>query len=284
MTSGASRRSVPEPHDAAPSPFIKWAGGKRALLEQIRPHLPKAFGRYFEPFVGSAALFFDRRPRRATLSDTNTRLVATYRGLRDDTDRVVALLRSYRYDRDEYLDRRAQSIDGASDAEIAAWFIYLNKTGYNGLYRVNSRNEFNVPFGRYRNPTLCDEPNLRACAAALRHATIVHADFEKATRKARPGDFVYFDPPYVPLSTTSSFTSYTADGFGADQQIRLRDLALDLTRRGVHVVLSNSSARSVVDLYRNDFDIVKIRARRSINSRADRRQSVVELLMKSRTY
>jgi DNA adenine methylase len=270
--------------DACPTPFIKWVGGKRSLLAQIRPHLPKVYGRLFEPFVGSAALFFDQRPKRATLSDNNARLVATYRGLRDSTDEVIRLLQRYRYDRNDYLAARSRPIDDAADAEIAAWFIYLNKTGYNGLYRVNSKNQFNVPFGRYTRPTICDEPTLRACAAALRRTDIVLSDFETTARKARRGDLVYFDPPYVPLSATSSFTSYTADGFGPDAQLRLRDTATKLAARGVHVVLSNSSARAVVELYRHDFDIVKLRARRSINSRADGRQPVTELLMKSRTF
>ncbi len=274
-------RLPPEP---CRGPFLKWAGGKRALLEQIRPHLPTTYGRYFEPFVGSAALFFDQGPARATLSDTNTRLVATYRGLRDATDEVIERLRKHRYDRDEYLSVRRRPIDGESDAAIAAWFIYLNKTGYNGLYRVNSRNEFNVPFGRYRNPTICDESTLRACARALRKTDIRAGDFEEATRRARRGDLVYFDPPYVPLSPTSSFTSYTADGFGPDEQLRLRDVASRLACRGVHVLLSNSAAKAVVELYRDEFDIVRIQARRSINSRGDGRRAITELLVKSRTF
>lgn len=270
--------------EAAVGPFLKWAGGKRGLLEQIRPHLPASYGRYYEPFVGSAALFFDQQPKRASLSDTNARLVATYRGLRDATDEVIERLRKLRHDRDEYLTIRRRPIDGESDATIAAWFIYLNKTGYNGLYRVNSRNEFNVPFGSYRNPTICDEPTLRACAAALRRADIRLGDFEDAARRARPGDLVYFDPPYVPLSTTSSFTSYTPDRFGPEAQVRLRDIASRLARRGVHVVLSNSSAKAVVELYREEFDIVRIKARRSINSRGDGRRAITELLVKSRTF
>jgi DNA adenine methylase len=275
-----ARRSA----DAPATPFLKWAGGKRALLEQLRPHLPNTFGRFYEPFVGSAALFFSTTPERATLSDTNARLVATYRGLRDATDEVIDRLKRCRYDRGQYLAMRARDIDAESDAAIAAWFIYLNKTGYNGLYRVNSQNRFNVPFGRYKNPTLCDEDNLRACAASLRAVSLLHADFERATSRARTGDFVYFDPPYVPLSATSSFASYTADGFDHDAQVRLRDHALTLARRGVHVLVSNSSAKAVVDLYGRDFDLVTIRARRSINSKSSGRRAIAELLVKSRTF
>jgi DNA adenine methylase len=265
-----------------PIPFIKWAGGKRSLLRQIRPHLPPNFGRYFEPFVGGAALFFELAPRRATLTDNNHRLVATYRGLRDALDEVVTRLKSYKYDRAFFMAMRARDIDSASDAEVAAWFIYLNKTGYNGLYRVNSKNRFNVPFGRYTDPTICNEANLRACARALRGADIAVSDFEATVARAKKGDLVYFDPPYVPLSATSSFTSYTAGGFDIHEQTRLRDTAAALARRGVHVVLSNSSAKAVYELYGSDFDIVEIVARRSINSRADRRKPIAELLIKGR--
>ncbi len=269
--------------DERASPFIKWVGGKRGLLEQIRPHLPATYGRLFEPFVGGGALFFDQQPKRATLSDNNARLIATYRGLRDATDEVVWRLQGYRYDRDEYHAIRAQTIDGAPDAAVAAWFIYLNKTGFNGLYRVNSKNRFNVPFGSYTNPNICDEPRLRACAAALQQTNLVLGDFEEVSRKARKGDLVYFDPPYVPVSATS-FTSYTAGGFDSEQQVRLRNVARHLASRGVHVVLSNSSARAVIELYQDDFDILELRARRSINAKADGRQAVVEFLMKSRTF
>ena len=277
--------TMPRPaRDVGASPFIKWVGGKRSLLEQLRPHLPPTYGRLFEPVVGGGALFFDQRPKRATLGDNNARLIATYRGLRDATDEVIRLLKSYRYDRDDFLAMRARAIDAESDPAIAAWFIYLNKTGYNGLYRVNSRNGFNVPFGSYKNPAICDEPTLRACAAALRRTDLVAGDFELVTRKARKGDLVYFDPPYVPLSATSSFTGYTADGFDSHDQLRLRDAARALAARGVHVLLSNSSAPAVVNLYREEFDIVQLRARRSINSNIEGRSAIVELLMKSRTF
>jgi DNA adenine methylase len=286
-TPRARRRGIPaEGETRAPTPFIKWAGGKRSLVEQIRPYLPARFGRYFEPFVGGAALFFElgEPAREATLSDNNRRLVATYRGLRDHTDEVVRLLKSYPYQR-KFFERmrRRYDIDTASDAEVAAWFIYLNKTGYNGLYRVNSKNRFNVPFGRYTEPNICDEPNLRACAQALGNAQLLDADFEEVTRSARVGDLVYFDPPYVPLSATSSFTSYTAEGFGPDDQRRLRDVARRLAQRGVHVLVSNSSAAAVRELYGADFDIAEVWARRSINSKSAGRSAIPELLIRGRT-
>jgi DNA adenine methylase len=260
-------------------PFLKWVGGKRHLLPQMLPHLPKSFGRYHEPFAGGSALFFHLQPKRASIADTNQRLVRTYEGLRDDSDRVIELLSSYPHDKDFFLEMRACDIDSKSDAEVAAWFIYLNKTGYNGLYRVNSKNRFNVPFGDYKRPKICDEPKLRACAKRLKSVTISWCDFEKSARRSRRGDLVYFDPPYVPLSATSSFTSYTQHGFGHEQQTRLRDLATALKARGVHVLLSNSSAEAVRELY-SDFELTPIKARRAINSRAEGRGEVTEFLIK----
>jgi DNA adenine methylase len=265
--------------DEAVRPFIKWAGGKRRLVEQFLPHVPTRFAGYHEPFAGSAALFFSLRPPRASLSDNNERLIRTYRGLRDDVDKVVKLLERYPHERDFFYEMRERDIDRASDPEVAAWFIYLNKTGYNGLYRVNSKNRFNVPFGDYAKPNICDEPRLRACARCLEGVRIELADFEAAAERAKKGDLVYFDPPYVPLSATSSFTSYTKQGFGPDEQRRLRDVAVILQRRGVHVMLSNSSAPLVRELYEGSFTIVPIQARRSINSRGAGRGEITELLM-----
>ena len=263
-------------------PFLKWAGGKRSLVEQFLPHIPDAFGRYHEPFAGSGALFFHLRPKRASLSDNNRRLIRTYIGLRDAPDAVIERLRSYPHEREFFNEMRQRNIDEGDDVDVAAWFIYLNKTGYNGLYRVNSKNRFNVPFGDYKRPKICDEQRLRACARQLKNVRLEHEDFETSARRARKGDLVYFDPPYVPLSHTSSFTSYTRHGFSMEEQRRLRDLALELAKRGVHVLLSNSSADAVRELYREGFEQIDIRARRAINSKADRRGEITELLIKPR--
>lgn len=260
-------------------PFLKWAGGKRQLLPELRKHVPASYGRYFEPFVGAGALFFALQPRDAVLGDVNRRLVRTYKGVRDRVGDVVKRLRTYRHDRDFYYELRELDVDRKTDAAVAAWFIYLNKTGYNGLYRVNRDNRFNVPFGRYTNPGICQEDLLRACSATLARAELREGDFEAAVRDARRGDFVYFDPPYVPLSATSSFTSYTSGGFGPEDQARLRDVAWRLRQRGVHVLLSNSSAPGVRDLYR-DFDVVEVAATRNVNSRARGRGAVAELLIR----
>jgi DNA adenine methylase len=266
-------------------PFIKWAGGKRQLLPELRRHVPAKFGRYFEPFLGGGALFFELRPTTATLADVNQRLIRTYRGVKDDVERVVKLLKGYQKKHSEefFYDMRKKPVDGFRDAETAAWFIYLNKSGFNGLYRVNQKNGFNVPMGRYEKPAICDEETLRECSTALASVDAPRvASFEVAVRDAKAGDFIYFDPPYVPLTATASFTSYTANGFGHKEQEKLRDLARSLKQRGVHVLLSNSSAQPVWELYDKDpdFKIVEVPANRMLNSKGSGRGAVTELLIK----
>ena len=264
-----------------PRPFVKWVGGKAQILAELRKRMPPEFGTYHEPFVGGGALFFATKPTRAVLSDGNERLIRAYRGVRDDVDGVIRRLRKMRNDKEFYLRIRSEPIDAARrDAAVAAWLIYLNKCGFNGLYRVNRRNGFNVPYGRNPNATICDEENLRACSARLRGVQLHHGDFAAVADRAEPGDFVYFDPPYVPVSATADFTSYTSDGFGMAEQIKLRDVALALKRNGVHVMLSNSASPIVRKLYREDFTLDRILATRAVNSRADRRGKVGELLIR----
>lgn len=272
------------PSDFEAKPFVKWVGGKRQLLpsiaEIVTPRL-KAGATYHEPFIGGGAVFFRLQPKRAVLTDSNERLIRTYRGIKKDVDGVIRRLRSYPHDKDFYLKTRARDIDTADDVEIAAWFIYLNRTGYNGLYRVNSRNGFNVPFGDYKNPTICDADNLRACSRALKGAriSIQKRDFEGVLSRAERGDFVYFDPPYIPLTATSRFTDYTSEGFSDAEQVRLRDVALELKKRGVSVLLSNSSAPRVYDLYGDRFEIQEALARRSVNCNPNGRGRIPELLI-----
>jgi DNA adenine methylase len=269
----------PKPTEGA-RPFLKWAGGKRQLLDALLKRVPSQYGTYFEPFVGGGALFFALRPPRAVLADVNERLIRTYKGVRDDVESVIALLKTYPHDSAFFYELREREIDAQSDTEVAAWFIYLNKTGYNGLYRVNRRNRFNVPFGRYVNPTICDHSTLRACAAALRHVDLlVVDDFGTVVGRAKPGDFVYFDPPYVPLSTTASFTSYTSGGFGRKEQTRLRDVARGLKRDGVSILLSNSSAPLVRELYSEGFRIEEVSATRFVNSRGSGRGAIPEFIV-----
>ena len=261
-------------------PFIKWVGGKRQLLPELMRYVPGQFNNYFEPFVGGGALFFELRPKTAVLADANKRLIRTYIGVRDSVEEVISMLREYPHDERFFYDLREKNVDSGTDAEMAAWFIYLNKIGFNGLYRVNRQNRFNVPFGRHRNPNICDAPTLRACSAALAGTELRVSDFEAVVEKAEAGDLVYFDPPYVPLSVTSSFTLYTSDGFGAEAQIRLRDVALRLKQRGVHVLLSNSSAGFVRDLYQADFQATEVSATRLVNSNGARRGAITELVIR----
>jgi DNA adenine methylase len=262
-----------------PRPFLKWVGGKRQLLPALLPHTPSRFGRYHEPFLGGGALFFNLRPARSVLADTNARLVRTWKGVRDSVEDVIALLRAYPHDRVFFQQLREAAVDERTDAEVAAWFIYLNRTGFNGLYRVNRQNRFNVPFGSYTNPTICDAEGLRIASAALADTELHVEDFGAVLHRAEPGDFVYFDPPYVPLTATSSFTAYTAGGFGMGEQARLRDTARTLKERGVHVVLSNSSAPAVYELYADGFARTPVAASRAINCDPTKRGPVTELIL-----
>ena len=272
--------ALPVPSRAAlPRPFLKWAGGKRQLLRELLQHVPRRFGRYHEPFLGGGALYFALQPEQASLADRNTRLVDTYAGVRDDVDTVVETLLQWPYEKDFYLRCRAREIDDAVPGDVAAWMIYLNRTGFNGLYRVNKKGRFNVPFGRYTNPRICDEPNLRACSDLLSGTTLHGGDFGSILDRTERGDFVYFDPPYVPASPTASFTSYTAEGFGLQQQVRLRDTALELKKRGVHVVLSNSDTPLVRRLYGRGFRMRSVLANRAINCKGGSRGKVGEVIV-----
>lgn len=278
------RRGRAVPNDPSTlKPFLKWAGGKRQLLPELLARTPESFGAYHEPFVGGGALFFELRALgrlgAATLSDTNERLVRTWTAVRDRVEDVIALLREGRNELPYFLAMRARDIDAEDDAAVAAWFIYLNKTAFNGLYRVNTKGKYNVPFGSYANPNICDEGTLRAASQALQGVTIARRDFTEVLETAVPGDFVYFDPPYVPLSVSSSFTSYTRDGFSLGEQTLLRDVALKLKQRGVHVLLSNSSAPQVYELYQA-FEVSEVQATRAINSKASQRGAIAELVMR----
>ena len=259
-------------------PFLKWAGGKSQLLPEILARLPPAFRRYHEPFLGGGAVFFALAPARATLSDVNADLVAAYEALRDDVEGVIAELQHHRAEEEHYYRVRAQSPASLGRAAGAARTIFLNRTCYNGLYRVNSKGEFNVPYGRYSHPTICHADNLRLAAIALQNVELRCEDALAAGARAARGDLVYFDPPYDPLSTTSSFTSYARGGFGRDEQAALAEVFGVLAARGVHVVLSNSDTPLVRDLYAR-FRIEPVYARRAINSRADRRGHVREVIV-----
>ena len=269
-----------------PRPFLKWAGGKGQLLHELMRcvDLAGTSGRYHEPFVGGGALFFElarsRRlgRRQAYVSDSNPNLMETYQALKEDVDGVIERLLEHkgRHSMEYYYQVRTTVPDGL--IERAARIIYLNKTCYNGLFRENSKGEFNVPFGRYRNPMICDDPNLRACAVALRKAKLEARDFDTVRDYANAGDLVYFDPPYDPVSRTASFTAYGKGSFDENAQRRLADVFAQLSEGGVKVLLSNSCTGFVKDLYQG-FTIKEVLARRAVNSRADRRGKVSELLI-----
>lgn len=263
-------------------PFLKWAGGKQRLLAQYEEWFPprETVRRYFEPFIGSAAVFFHQQYPLAILSDQNQNLIEVYQMVRDDVDGVMAALKPHRNEAEYYYAIRAQNPAELDPVARAARLIYLNKTCYNGLYRENQKGVFNVPFGRYKNPKICDEPRLKEASSALQGVELRVVDFEEAVKPAVTGDLVYFDPPYVPLSPTSSFTSYNKAGFGWDDQLRLAKTVHRLTQRNVRVMLSNSSAPLVYELYgRPPYHLIEIQARRNINSKADRRGPVKELLI-----
>jgi DNA adenine methylase len=265
---------------------VKWAGGKSKLLAQLLPLLPPGveLRRHVEPFAGGAAVFFALRPARALLCDVNPALVATYEAVRDDVDAVIAQLERLSRDHDErtyyHVRERYNRARKLGAAERAATFIYLNKTCFNGLHRVNSKGEFNVPAGRYVNPRILNEEALRAASTQLASCELRCTGFESLLSLARPGDFVYLDPPYEPISETASFTAYAQNGFGRHDQMRLRDVFAALDRRGCRLMLSNSDAPFILDLYR-DYNIDFVAAARAINSDARKRGPVREVVVRN---
>lgn len=264
-----------------PRPFVKWSGGKRQLLPELIKYVPEKFERYYEPFVGGGALFWHLQPKSAVLGDINDELIVSYRVIRERCEKLIDVLTLHgrAHSRAHFEHMRDVNFVEANVESRAARFIYLNKTCFNGLYRVNKSGKFNVPFGDYANPTICDAENLRACAAALKTVITMHGDFEETTKLAESGDFVYFDPPYIPVSKTS-FTAYDKSGFGRADHVRLRDCALHLKRCGAYVLLSNSSAPLVEELYGRDFELIPVQGKRSINSKGTGRGPVKEWIIR----
>ena len=264
----------------AARPFLKWAGGKQWLTPIADQLLsPNFSGTYYEPFLGGGAIFFALSTSQSVLCDTNEELIATYQALRDDVDSVVAVLRRYPHDRDffEQIRRRKPR----TPATVAARFIYLNKTAFNGLYRVNLRGEFNVPFGRYVNPTICQEARLREAAAALMNAELRCVDFERAVAGAGAGDFVYLDPPYITGHTNNGFLKYNAHLFSWEDQKRLSRVAKELQSRGVSVLVTNADHPAVAELYEDSFRRYRAQRRSLIGGVGSVRSNVYETLLSS---
>ena len=296
-------------HVSAARPILKWAGGKRQLLPQLRRFYPASFGRYIEPFVGSGAVFLDLHNtglldgRRVQLSDINADVIGCYRMVREAVDAVIDHLceleaghrargsAQFYEVRDERFNVQRRAFGAGAEhytPELAAMLIYLNRTGYNGLFRVNAQGAFNVPAGRQTSLRICDAENLRCLSRALRRrgVRLGVTSFGDALTDAGREDFVYLDPPYAPVSRTAQFTSYTAARFGPDAQAQLQQTVIEIARRGAHVLLSNSAAPDIRRLYADSVEArgagltaTKVTARRAINSRASGRGAVLEYLI-----
>lgn len=269
-----------------PRPFLKWAGGKGRLIEQYLPHFPRRLNTYYEPFLGGGAVYFHlfSKIKSAVLTDLNPELVNVYRCVRDHVEAVLERLKEHQqYHSKEYFYQVREN-PGTDAVERAARLIYLNKTCYNGLYRENSKGKFNVPMGRYKNPKIYNPDLLRSVCAALQIAQIEVKSFEAIADLPNHGqDFVYFDPPYYPISATSNFTAYNRYSFGSEDQVRLQKTFAKLARRGIPVMLSNSDCAFIRTLYQ-DFPTHTIQAARNINSNAKRRGKITEVLVTSYTY
>lgn len=268
-------------------PILKWVGGKTQLLEEIKARLPKKYKDYYEAFTGGGAVIFNLTPKNAHLNDFNAELVNLYEVIKKEPLKLIKELSKHLNEKDYFykireFDRNKDFYNKLSPVEKASRMIYLNKTCFNGLYRVNSKGEFNTPFGKYKNPLICDESNIKAISQYFNESNveITNLDFEEALKNAKAGDFVYLDPPYDPLTSTASFTSYNASGFSRDEQIRLKNVCDDLNKRGVKWMLSNSATSFIIELYK-DYKIDIVKAKRCINSKGDARGDVEEVLVRN---
>ena len=266
-----------------PKPFLKWVGGKRQLILQMNDYFPKEFNKYIEPFVGGGAIFFYLLPETAILIDVNKELINVYNTIKNNVSELVKSLKNHQNEKDYYYevrskDRNPEEYNKLSGVNKASRTIYLNRCCFNGLYRVNSKGQFNVPFGKYRNPKFCDEENLDAIHKALKNFLLINDSFEKCLDFAEKDDFIYFDPPYVPISSSANFTSYTKCNFSKEDQIRLFNVYKNLDERGCKLMLSNSYSDFILDLYK-DYQINILYAKRAINSDGSKRGKIKELLI-----
>ena len=269
------------------APVLKWVGGKRQLLGTLTPLLPQRITTYCEPFVGGGALLFDLQPNTAYVNDINGDLIRVYNVIKSDVESLITTLQEYKNESDFFYavrdwDRDKEKYSSLSDVQKAARILYLNKTCYNGLFRVNNAGEFNSPFGNYRNPNIVNAPTLRAVSSYLNTATVhlSSTDYAEVLQALPKGAFVYLDPPYDPISDTSSFTGYSKGGFTRDDQIRLRECCDDLTARGVKFMLSNSSTDFIREQYAA-YHIQTVQAKRAVNSDSTKRGEVDEVVVRN---
>jgi len=269
--------------EKAPKPFVKWAGGKRQLVNLLIENSPATYNTFIEPFIGGGALLLNLMPHKAIIADINPELINAYRVVRKDLEGLLVSLQQHRNEEDYFYTVRAQDPSKMTVIERVSRFIFLNKTCFNGLYRENSKGRFNVPFGRYKNPNIDDRGNLYAIAEYLNNADvqILCQDFKATADMAKAGDFVYFDPPYHPTSQTSSFTRYAKGDFTANNQEELAETFRQLSKKGCYVMLSNSNVPFIKELYK-DYNLVEIEASRFINCKADKRgKGLYEVLVRS---
>lgn len=273
--------------DKTISPVVKWVGGKRQLLPEIRKYIPKRISTYYEPFLGGGAVLFDILPKKAVVNDVNSELINVYKVIRDDVESLINDLAKHKNEADYYYeirayDREPSIYNNLTDIERSSRILYLNKTCYNGLFRVNQAGQFNTPFGKYKNPNIQNADTLRAVSEYFNKANIkfLSTDFEEAVKGCRKGSFVYFDPPYDPVSDSANFTGYAKSGFDRNEQVRLKKLCDKLNDRGIKFLLSNSSTEFIMDLYK-DYKIEIIQAKRSINSNGNDRGEVDEVLVRN---
>lgn len=268
-------------------PFLKWVGGKNQLLSSFRAYYPKEYGKYFEPFLGGGAVFYDLQPSQAVLNDINTSLIGAYRDIKSQPESVIKELKklnkkysllSQNEKKEFYYEIRTAFNKSSTSLRRTAYLIFLNKTCYNGMYRENSSGKFNVPFGTYKKPTILDEENILAVSNLLRKATLLSGSFKEAVKSAKKGDFVYFDPPYYPATKTANFTGYNSNGFLEKEQGELRDLFIELDKKGCFVMLSNSYGDYISKLYKGYHQQI-VTANRAINSKGAGRGKVKEYLI-----
>ena len=268
------------------APFLKWVGGKRQLMPAIKELIPKNYSNYYEPFIGGGAVLFNLQPKKAVINDFNKELINVYKTIKKNPKELISDLKTHKNESDYFYDLRAldreENFENLSNIKRASRVIYLNKTCYNGLYRVNNSGEFNSPFGRYKNPNIINETTIKAVSKYLNtnDITILNRDFEEALKEIKKGSFVYFDPPYYPVSASSNFTGYVQGGFDMYEQVRLKDLCDKLDKEGVKFLLSNSATQFIEDLYK-DYKISYVKANRSINSNGKKRGEIDEVLIRN---